>query len=132
MEENKTCLNCQKIIIGRIGKKYCDAYCKSNYHYENHKKKEQSLFKSIDLQLKKNRRILREYNKSGKATVREEVIQAEGFNPHFFTHFWRNSKGQAYLFCYEYGYMKITENNKTKYSLVKWQAYMSVGGNQRS
>ncbi len=125
MTENITCLNCQKTIEGRVGKKYCDDYCKSNYHYELCKKKDQSFFKSIDLQLKKNRRILKEYNKAGKATVREEVLISEGFNPKFFTHFWKNQQGKAYLFCYEYGYMKITENNKTKYSLVKWQPYMS-------
>jgi len=56
--------------------------------------------------------------------VSDELLLAEGFNPKFFTHFWRNSKGDAYLFCYEYGYMKITENNKIKYSLVIWQPYM--------
>lgn len=125
MTENITCLNCQKTISGRIGKKYCDDYCKSNYNYEKNKTKDQTFFKSIDLQLKKNRRILKEYNKAGKATVREEILLEEGFNPKFFTHFWKNQQGKAYLFCYEYGYMKITENNKTKYSLVKWQAYMS-------
>jgi|TARA_R110000737_G_scaffold352737_1_gene400014 hypothetical protein len=125
MTENKTCLNCQKPIEGRVGKKYCDAYCKSNHFYEKNKTKDQSFFKSIDLQLKKNRRILKEYNKAGKATVREEILLAEGFNPKFFTHFWRNSEGKAYIFCYEYGFMKITENDKTKYSLVTWQNYMN-------
>lgn len=124
METIRKCLNCQKEISGRIGKKYCDDYCKSDYNYKKNKLKEQSFFKSIDLQLKKNRRILKEYNKAGKATVREEILLSEGFNPKFFTHFWRNSAGDAYLFCYEYGYLKITENNKTKYSLVTWQPYM--------
>jgi hypothetical protein len=124
MEADRKCVNCQKVISGRIGKKYCDDYCKSNYNYEKNKLKDQSFSKSIDLQLKKNRRILKEYNKAGKATVREEVLLNEGFNPKFFTHFWRNAKGQAYLFCYEFGYMKITENNRTKYSLVIWQSYM--------
>jgi hypothetical protein len=124
MNLNKTCLNCQEPLSGRVGKKYCDDYCKSNHFYEKNKTKDQSFFKSIDLQLKKNRRILKEYNKAGKATVREELLLAEGFNPKFFTHFWRNSKGDTYLFCYEYGYMKITENNKIKYSLVIWQPYM--------
>jgi hypothetical protein len=125
MEKERLCLNCQKNVSGRIGKKYCDDYCKSNYNYEKNKTKDQSFFKSIDFQLKKNRRILKEYNKAGKATVREEVLVAEGFNPKFLTHFWRNSKGDAYLFCYEYGYMKITENGKMKYSLVTWQPYMA-------
>jgi hypothetical protein len=123
--EIKKCLNCQAVLSGRVGKKYCDNYCKSNHFYEKNKTKDQSFFKSIDLQLKKNRRILKEYNKAGKATVREEVLLAEGFNPKFFTHFWRNQEGKAYLFCYEYGFLKLTENNKSKFVLVKWQGYMT-------
>jgi hypothetical protein len=128
METIRKCLNCQKEISGRIGKKYCDDYCKSDYNYKKNKLKEDSFFKSIDLQLKKNRRILKEYNKAGKATVREEVLLAEGFNPKFFTHFWRNQEGKAYLFCYEYGFLKLKENNKGKFALLKWQSYM--GGNK--
>ncbi len=128
MDQILTCLNCQREIIGRIGKKYCDDYCKSNYHYIKNKNKDQSFFKTVDGHLKTNRRILKDFNKAGKATVREEILINEGFNPNFFTHFWRNSTGKAYLFCYEYGYMKITENNKTKYSLILWQDYMSKKG----
>ncbi len=125
MNENKTCLNCQAPLIGRAGKKYCDNYCKSNHFYEKNKQKEQSLFKSIDLQLKKNRRLLKEFNKAGKSTIREEKLLAAGFNPQFLTHYWKNKKGDVYLFCYEYGFNKRTENNQTKYVLVEWQPYMN-------
>lgn len=124
MEKIRCCSNCGKEMEGRVGKRFCDAYCKSNYHYQLNKDKEQTFFKEIDTVLKKNRKILKEYNKAGKATVREEVLLAEGFNPNFFTHFWRNSGGHVYLFCYEYGFMKIKENDRTKYSLVTWQKYM--------
>ncbi len=118
------CLNCNALLTGRAGKKFCDPYCKSNFHYEKQKKKEVPLFTKIDRQLKKNRRILIHFNKAGKATIREELLMDAGFDPNYFTHFWRNSKKQAYLFCYEYGYLKITENNRTKYVLITWQDYM--------
>lgn len=124
MKEKTTCLNCQKPLSGRLGKKYCDPYCKSNFNYEKNKTKEQSFFKSIDLQLKKNRRLLKEFNKAGKSTIRQEKLLEAGFNPNFFTHYWKNKKGDVYLFCYEYGFNKRTENNRTKYVLVEWQSYM--------
>ncbi len=68
---------------------------------------------------------MKDFNKAGKATVRKEVLIGEGFNPKFFTHYWKNNKGDVYLFCYEYGFMKKTENNKEKYVLVQWQNYMN-------
>ncbi len=125
MSEVRRCLNCQKEIEGRIGKKFCNDYCKSNYNYVKNKPKESSLFKKIDKQLKLNRRILMDFNKAGKATVRKEILIAAGFDPNFFSHYWKNSQGDVYLFCYEYGFLKRTENGRTKFVLVTWQAYMS-------
>ncbi|WP_317206761.1 hypothetical protein [Psychroserpens luteolus] len=78
----------------------------------------------MDNQLKLNRKILKQYNKAGKATVRASVLHKEGFNANFFTHFWKNSKKDVYLFAYEYGFLKKKEGNTTKYVLVKWQDYM--------
>ena len=118
------CLNCNETLEGRIDKKYCSDYCKSNYHYEKNKKKEDSFFKQVDKQLKLNRRSLKNFNLSGKSTVRKEKIIQAGFNPNIFTHYWKNQKGDVYLFCYEYGFLRRTENGKDKYVLVEWQDYM--------
>jgi len=122
---DKLCLNCDTELEGRVGKKYCSDYCKSNYNYEKNKLKENSLFKKIDNQLKLNRRLLKGFNRAGKATVRQDKILEEGFNPKYFTHYWKNKKGDVYLFCYEYGFLKRTENAKVKYVLVEWQEYMN-------
>jgi len=121
----RACLNCNEVLTGRIDKKFCSEYCKSNYHYAQKKGQEDSLFKRIDLQLKLNRRLLKEFNKAGKATVRAEKLIEFGFNPHYFTHYWKNTKGDVYLFVYEYGFLKRKENNKEKYVLVTWQDYMN-------
>ncbi|MBN8702176.1 MAG: hypothetical protein J0M08_03870 [Bacteroidetes bacterium] len=122
---NRLCLNCNDALEGRIDKKYCSDYCKSNHNYEKNKLKESSLFKKIDLQLKLNRRLLRDFNKAGKSTVRAEKIMEAGFNPKYFTHYWKNQKGDVYLFCFEYGFLKRMENGKAKYILVEWQSYMN-------
>ena len=122
--KTRICIGCGDPITGRADKKFCKESCKSAYHYLRSIEKEDSFFKYIDKQLKTNRRILKEFNKAGKATVRKEVIIDEGFNPKFFTHYWKNRKGDVYLFCYEYGFLSRVENNKEKYVLVKWQDYM--------
>lgn len=84
-----------------------------------------SLYRQIDKQLKLNRRILKDFNKAGKATVRKEVLFNEGFDPKYFTHTWTNRKGDVYSFCYEYGFLYRIEHDKAKYILIKWQAYMN-------
>src|SRR5690606_27837400 len=93
-----TCLNCNKELTGRSDKLFCDAYCKSSFHYKKNQGKTKSMFENIDKQLKTNRRLLKTFNKAGKAVVRKEEIIAEGFNPKYFTHYWKNAKGEVYLF----------------------------------
>ena len=125
------CLNCEEDLKGRKGKKFCSDYCRSNFHYQRNKEKTSSRFKIIDKQLKLNRRLLQQFNKAGKSTVRAEKLLETGFNPNYFTNYWKNKKGDVYLFCYEYGFLKKIEsfdwaqgNKKVKYILVEWQEYM--------
>lgn len=119
------CLNCNEKLKGREGKIFCTPYCRSNYHYQKNKVKESNLFRSIDKQLRTNRRLLKNYNKSGKAVVRKEDLLKEGFEPKYFTHYWKNQQGDVYLFCYEFGFLEKKENGKSKYVLVQWQDYMN-------
>jgi len=123
--KNRFCLLCGDPLNGRIDKKFCNEACRSTYHYYQNQEKEESIFKTIDKQLKTNRRILKEFNKAGKATVRKETLSDEGFNPKYFTHYWKAKNGNVYLFCYEYGFMKKIENEKEKYVLIQWQDYMN-------
>jgi len=120
----RNCLYCKTEIKGRSDKLFCTPYCKSSYHYEKSKKKESSLYVKVDKQLKTNRRILKQYNKSGLSTVKKSVLDGEGFNPRYFTNYWKNSKGQVYLFCYEFGFMEIKKDINSKYVLITWQSYM--------
>lgn len=123
-EDEKLCANCGEKFMGRRGKKFCSDYCKSNFHYERNKMNEDSFYKQVDKQLKLNRKLLKRFNASGKSTVRAELILKEGFDPTFFTHYWKNNRGDVYLFCFEFGFLKRKENGKVKYILVKWQSYM--------
>lgn len=117
------CPVCDSPIKGRTDKKYCSLKCKSSHQYQI-RKSEEVLYYKIDKQLKVNRKLLKAYNKSGLSSVRKEILLSEGFNPNYFTHYWKNRKEQVYLFCYEYGFLYLKKNGKEKYLLVKWQEYM--------
>ncbi len=121
----KKCLACESDLQGRSDKIFCDPYCKSSYHYQKSKEETPRFYNKVDNQLKLNRRILKKFNKSGKATVRSETILQLGFNPKFFTHYWKNKKGDVYLFVYEFGFLKRKEQQKEKYILIHWQEYMN-------
>ncbi|MCL5130494.1 hypothetical protein [Algibacter sp. L4_22] len=122
--KKKECLACGKELIGRSDKRFCDLHCKSSYHYRKSLEETPRFYSKVDNQLKLNRKILKNYNKSGKATVRALTVLGLGFNPSFFTHYWKNAKGDVYLFVYEFGFLKKKENNVEKYILIKWQEYM--------
>ena len=118
------CLACKKKMTGRSDKKFCDLYCKSSFHYKKSLEEAPRFYNKVDNQLKLNRRILKNFNKAGKATLRATLILDLGFNPNFFTHYWKNTKGDVYLFIYEYGFLKRKEHNVEKYVLIKWQQFM--------
>ncbi|MFD2186810.1 hypothetical protein [Aquimarina celericrescens] len=86
------CLHCNSEIEGRIDKKFCTPYCRSAFHYQKNKENENTLFKTIDKQLKTNRRILKNYNKAGLARVSANKLLGEGFNPKYFTHLLEKQK----------------------------------------
>lgn len=126
----KNCLFCEKELQGRSDKKYCDVHCKSAYQYKQGKLNEPKFYNRVDNQLKLNRKILKHFNKAGKATVRADTLLELGFNDKFTTHHWKNSKGDIYFFVFEYGFLKRKENGLEKYVLVQWQNYMSANVNK--
>jgi len=120
------CLCCGEEIKGRSDKKYCNAYCRSQYHYQQNKQSVPSIHRFISDQLNLNIKLLKRYNKAGKATIREEVLLKEGFNPRVFTHYWKSNKGSIYFFVFEFGFMVKEEHGKRKYVLIQWQDYMKI------
>lgn len=124
MKQNKLCPICGSSVQGRTDKIFCSVKCKSVDQYEKRMQNERT-FLIIDRQLKINRKILKRHNKSGYTTIRSEELLRDGFNPNFFTHYWKNKKGDVYLFVYEFGFLKLNEITKEKYLLITWQDYMT-------
>ncbi|MFT7085869.1 MAG: putative nucleic acid-binding Zn ribbon protein [Vicingaceae bacterium] len=121
--KGKNCPICNSQIKGRKDKIFCSPNCKSIQQYEVKREKEQ-LFFQVDAQLKANRKILKKYNKTGKTTLRRQVLHQEGFDPNYFTHFRKTAAGDVYFYCYDYGFLKIEEKTpqelKSKYLIINW------------
>jgi len=124
MTNIKKCPVCESEIKGRSDKLFCSTKCKSINQYESRQENEK-FYLRVDGQLKINRKLLKRYNRSGFTTVRQSELLKDGFDPKFFTHYWKNKKEDIYLFVYEYGFLSKKLNGKDKYLLVTWQDYMS-------
>ncbi|MGM9477408.1 hypothetical protein ACS5PU_13290 [Pedobacter sp. GSP4] len=112
---DRLCLDCGNSVKGRADKKFCDDSCRNNYN--NRLKIEDNLIlKRINGILKKNRAILASLNPSGKAKVSRKKLIAAGFNFEYHTYTYKTQNGNAYIFCYEYGYL-ILDNER--FLLVK-------------
>lgn len=123
----RMCPVCEAPIKGRDDKIFCSPNCKSAHQYE-HRKELDKTFITIDRQLKINRKVLKKYNQTGMTSIRQSVLHEEGFNPKYFTHYWKNKKGDVYLFSYDFGILKLKEEatGKKKYLIVAWQdSYMT-------
>jgi predicted nucleic acid-binding Zn ribbon protein len=127
MNTLKKCSYCYKPIQGRIDKKFCDDYCRASFHYNAKKLQDNSFYKLVKNQLFLNRKILKKFNQGGKVTVRKSIITDKGFNPNFFTHYWKPNPNKIYFFVFEFGFTPHFENSKDKYLLIHWQDYMMKG-----
>lgn len=120
VKEERKCKECGNKLLGRRDQKFCSDHCRNAF---NNKMNEDAnaTVRRINAILRKNRRVLEKLNPEGKKTVDGITLAEEGFNFHYFTNIYKTQKGSSYFFCYEYGYIKL-ENDQ--YMLVKKQDYV--------
>lgn len=109
----KQCLHCNKKLKGRVDKKFCDDYCRSNYNnLQKAKDTHADYIKRINNSLLKNRKILSTVLPATEemAKTTHEKLLEKGFVFKYHTHTYKNKKEQIYFFCYEYGYLPIGDN----------------------
>ena len=104
---------CDKTLRGRVDKKFCDDYCRSNYNnLQKLKDKPNNYVKEVNALLLKNRKILSELfpeqEEMTKTTL--DKLNQKGFVFKYHTHTYKNKKEQTYFFCYDYGYLSLGEN----------------------
>ena len=114
-ETNKYCLLCNEKLEGRIDKKFCSDYCRTEYH-NNRNRLSAETIRKINTILKRNRKILAELNPVKRTAVTKQILLAKGFSFKYFTNEYITKNGNRYYMCYEYGYREISNQ---KYLLVK-------------
>lgn len=108
LQGNKHCIDCGAPLTGRSDKRFCDDYCRN--HYNNKMKSgSNNLIRNINNVLKKNRNVLSSLLSVGDDTtkVSREKLLESGFLFKYGTHSYTNKKGNVYIFCYDYGYLKL-------------------------
>jgi hypothetical protein len=106
MTEKRKCLECGEEFSGRIDKKFCSDMCRNAYN--NRLNSDTSnLVRNINGILRKNRRILMEFNTDGKARIHKKKLLEKGFDFNYFTSIYKTQKGAIYYFIYEQGYLAL-------------------------
>ena len=108
MQTTRTCLSCGKAVKGRSDKKFCDDYCRNQYHNLSNTG-DNEYVRSITNALKKNRRILQELLPETEETAKghKEVLIDRGFRFKYITHTYTTRKGCTYFYCFDYGYLPL-------------------------
>ena len=111
----KSCLACDKPIIGRADKKFCDDSCRNEYN-NKFNKDSKNLIRNVNNRLRKNWRILEELNPKDKTKTSRSKLIEKGFDFSYFTSTYTTKIGTIYYFVYDQGYLPL-ENEY--YALVK-------------
>ncbi|MGB0850154.1 MAG: hypothetical protein ACPGTP_02810 [Bacteroidia bacterium] len=106
----KTCLHCDKELLGRADKKFCDKQCRNDYN-NTQNSVSNNYIRSVNRIIKKNRNILEELCPKDKSIkVNKKELTKLGFSFEYFTNTYKTKAEKTYYFCYEYGYVEL-ENN---------------------
>ena len=89
--KNKTCLECDQKLIGRVDKKFCNDYCRNSYN--NRANKVVNDYVKVNVILRKNRRILAQLmaGKDKTKTTKEELL-LNGFNFYYYTNVYKQNR----------------------------------------
>jgi hypothetical protein len=107
---DRKCLECSIPFKGRADKKFCCDLCRTAHHNRVQTDGSQ-VVKNVNNILRRNRKILTVLNPEGKRKVALDKLLEMGFNFNYFTSTYRTRRGVQYFYCYDQGYLPLTENN---------------------
>ena len=120
LSKERKCPVCNGLVLGRRDKKFCSSDCKSSHYHATHNLS-CNYVRTVNKILSKNRRILRTLNPSGKSKSNTAKMLSMGFNFQYFTNVFITKSGKEYKFCYDYGYVKLDND---EYVIVRKQEYV--------
>lgn len=106
----KLCLECEIPFTGRSDKKFCSDYCRNHYN-NNLNRNANNYVKKVNGILRKNRRILVSLFLVGKSGISRNRLSWEGFDFRFTTRVCRSKRARTSYYCYEYGYIFMTDSD---------------------
>jgi hypothetical protein len=115
--EKRKCLECGEAFNGRVDKKFCSDLCRNAYNNKLNSD-HVNYVRNINNILRKNRRIIEELLPEETAKVSQQKLIDKGFNFNYHTNTYLTKAGALYVFCYDYGYLKLDDQF---YMLVKRQ-----------
>jgi len=104
--DQKKCLECGTVIIGRIDKKFCSDYCRNTYNNKVNAESK-NLIRNTNNRLKKNYKILTELNVSGKTKIARSRLNNQNFDFNYFTSIYTTKTGNVYHYVYDQGYLAL-------------------------
>ena len=115
-------MHCDKGIIGRADKKFCDNQCRNEYN-NTQNSISNNYIRKVNRIIKKNRNILEELTPKDKSIkVAHKELAKLGFSFEYFTNIYTTKADKTYYFCYEYGYLDLGSNY---YALVYNKSYLN-------
>jgi hypothetical protein len=101
---SKLCLQCSRKLVGRSDKKFCNDHCRNEFN-NNLNSDENNLMRRVNHALRKNRRILIEFQSLNKTRVPQQELLAAGFDFNYCTSSRAASSGKTIFLNYEMGYL---------------------------
>ena len=102
----RKCLECQETVLGREDKKFCCDSCRNNYNNKINKDST-NFMRNVNNKLRKNYRILSDFNPEAKTSISRSKLIDKGFDFDFFTNILKTTTGNTYHFIYDQGYRKL-------------------------
>ena len=107
-DEDRYCLECNRVLFGRSDKKFCNDSCRNTYNNRVNSNKP-DIVKNVNSILGKNWRVLKELNPTGKVKSHRDQLLMRGFDFEYSTNSYTTKYGDTYKFCYDQGYLLLED-----------------------
>lgn len=106
---DRTCRLCQKKLVGRADKKFCDDACRNEFNNQLNSDIN-NMMRRVNNHLRKNRRILLELSEKGMRKVSRLELLALGFSFEYCTKADWPTDGSPVSYCYDAGLVQESEH----------------------